>query len=53
MSGETARQESGWSVDTLKHHFDDLRQADKDALAIAAVGVILGIIVLLANGILK
>lgn len=35
MSGETEKDVSGWSVDTLKHHFDDLRQADKDALAIA------------------
>lgn len=35
MSGETSRDESGWTVDTLKMHFDDLRQADKDALKLA------------------
>lgn len=35
MSGETQRDESGWTVDTLKAHFDDLREADQRALAAA------------------
>lgn len=35
MSGETAKAESGWTVDTLKAHFDDLREADQRALQAA------------------
>lgn len=35
MSGETAKQESGWTVDTLKQHFDELREADQTALKAA------------------
>lgn len=42
MSGETARQESGWTVDTLKElhdrdfdHFRELRKADQKALDLA------------------
>lgn len=29
MSGETARQESGWTTDTLKQHYDSLRDLDQ------------------------
>lgn len=32
MSGETARQESGWTVDTLKDHLESLRDADEKAV---------------------
>lgn len=37
MSGETAKQESGWSVDTLKQHYDKLREADQLAIQAALV----------------
>lgn len=37
MSGETARQESGWTVDTLKQHYDKLREADQIAIQAALV----------------
>lgn len=39
MSGETARQESGWTVDTLKQHYDKLREADQRALEAALLAV--------------
>lgn len=32
MSGETELRPSGWTVDTLKQHFDDLRTDDQRAL---------------------
>ena len=32
MSGETGASESGWSVDTLKAHFDTLRTTDQDTI---------------------
>lgn len=32
MSGETENRPSGWTVDTLKHHFDDLRTDDQRAV---------------------
>ena len=35
MSGETKNNESPWTVDSLKELFEALRQADKEALAIA------------------
>lgn len=36
MSGETARQESGWTVDTLKQHYDQ-RFIDLDVAVQAAL----------------
>jgi vacuolar-type H+-ATPase subunit H len=38
MSGETRAQESGWTTDTLKEHFDKLREADQRALQIKEAG---------------
>jgi uncharacterized protein YhaN len=35
MSGETEERPSGWTVDTLKVHFDDLRRDDKEAVRAA------------------
>lgn len=35
MSGETARQESGWSVDTLKEYIEALRSDDQKAVQAA------------------
>jgi len=36
MSGETAKQESGWTVDTLKQHYDQ-RFADSETAVSAAL----------------
>lgn len=36
MSGETQRDESGWTVDTLKHHYDQ-RFTDSDKAVEAAL----------------
>jgi hypothetical protein len=30
MSGETGASESGWTTDTLKAHFDELRRTDQE-----------------------
>lgn len=37
MSGETEKQVSGWTTDTLKERFDNLREADQIALQAALV----------------
>lgn len=38
MSGETEHRPSGWTTDTLKQHFDELRAADQRALQIKETG---------------